>query len=52
MDYDHLKVVKDELDPDIEHLSLDDNQEENATPRDDLLTDGDMIGSPAEFELN
>lgn len=33
-------------------VSIDENQEEANTPRDDLLTDGDILVSPIEFEQN
>lgn len=47
-----LKTLKSELDPDLVQVSLDDNNEENATPRDDLLTDDDIVCSPLECDQN
>ena len=42
---------KKDYDVDKAQVSVDENQEEINTPRDDnLLTDGDILGSPIEFD--
>jgi hypothetical protein len=50
---DHKLVTPKKIGYDIDKLkvSVDENQEEVNTPRDDnLLTDGDMLCSPIEFD--